>query len=135
MSDTHYIRAHYWVEFSPKELFQLFLANGWQVGYNDDVSFIKAKDDVSDWKIIAKEKFSLEEFINSHDEHDPMRIKLRLDKFAGSFLFDRDSLTIIIMDTVYIDDDSPIPDFSWYLIQLAFFFAHTGVRWYDCGVS
>jgi len=135
MSDTPYIRAHYWVEFSPKEIFRLFLDNGWQVGYNDDVAFIKAKGDDGDWQDMDKAEFSPEEFLNSHDEHDTVRIDLRLDKFTGSFLFYKGSLSILLMDTVYIDDDSPIPDFSWYLQQLAFFFAHAGVRWYECGVS
>jgi len=135
MSDTPYIHASYWIDFSPKELFQFFLSNGWMVGYNDNVSFVKAKEDVGDWQSMSKEKFSLEEFVNSHDEHDPIRIDLKLDTFSGSFLINRDRLSILIMDTVYIDDDSPIPDFSWYLQQLAFFFAYAGVRWYECGVS
>ena len=135
MSDTPYIYANYWEKFSPKEVFQLFLDKGWQPGYQDNVLYVKAKDEDHDPQYVDRAEFSLEEFVDSHGETDPVRIDLNFGEFLGKFHFYEKHLSIMLLNVVYTDDDWPIPDFCWYLKELVFFFEYAGVRWYECGVS
>lgn len=111
---------------SPKEIFKKLLDTGWEINFENEVSYLRASDlDDYDWQATDVDNFNINEFINSHDYMGKIGISVVANRESGGEILifpDYLSLSLSINRRYLFETQTmKIPDFNWYLERLSQF--------------
>ena len=71
-------------EYSPKEILKCLINNGWNIYYQNMVTYLSSNDiENYDWLNTDMNLFNLDEFINSHNIMDKIGIVMVYDNESG----------------------------------------------------
>lgn len=123
-------------EYSPKEILKCLINNGWNIYYQNIVTYLSSNDiDDYDWLNMDMNLFNLDEFINSHNIMNKIGIVMVYDNESGGnlLIYPNDLSMSLSINRQYLSGKD-IPDFNWYLDRMSGFLRNIKLSSIQCEI-